>query len=137
MQFVINNWYLFVALGVILGLLIMGPVTQQLYGVKSTNVNQTVQLLNREHGVVVDVSEPGEFKAGHITHAINLPFSGLRNRIRELEKHKNNPIIVTCRTGNRSAKGAVALRKHGFPSVYVLSGGLHAWEKENMPLERS
>ena len=137
MQFVVNNWSLFVTLGVILALLIMGPVTQQLYGVKNSNVNQAVQLLNREHGVVIDVSEPGEFKTGHITNAINVPFSALMNRIRELEKHKNNPIIVTCRTGNRSTKSAVALRKHGFPSVYVLSGGLNAWEKENMPLERS
>ena len=137
MQFVINYWYLFVALGVILGLLIIGPVTQHLHGVKTTNPAQAVQLLNRENGVVVDVSEPSEFKVGHIPNAINLPLSALYNRLRELEKHKSNPHIVTCRTGNRSMKGAVVLRKHGFPAVYVLSGGLHAWEKDNMPLEKS
>jgi hypothetical protein len=55
MQFVINNWYLFVALGVILFLLVMGPLSQHLHGIKNANAAQTVQLLNREDGVVVDV----------------------------------------------------------------------------------
>lgn len=136
MQFVIHNWYLFVALGVILFLLVAGPITQHLNGIKNANAAQAVQLLNREDGVIVDVCEPKEFQAGHIASAINLPLASLKDRLRELEKHKNKPLIVTCRAGNRSMKGAAILRKHGFPTVYTLSGGLHAWEKENLPVEK-
>jgi rhodanese-related sulfurtransferase len=136
MQFIIHNWYLFVALAVIVFLLVVGPVTQQLHGIKNTNVAQTVQLLNREDGVIVDVCEPTEFKAGHIPNAINLPLSALKDRLREIDKYKNKPVIVTCRAGNRSVKGAVMLRKHGFPTVYNLAGGLLAWEKDNLPLEK-
>ena len=136
MQFVIHNWYLFVALAVIVFLLVVGPITQQLYGIKNTNAAQVVQLLNREGGVIVDVCEPNEFKAGHIPNAINLPLPLLKNRLRELDKYKDKPLIVTCRMGNRSVKGAVTLRKHGFPAVYTLSGGLHAWEKDNLPVEK-
>jgi rhodanese-related sulfurtransferase len=136
MQFVIHNWYLFVALVVILFLLVMGPITQRLYGIKNANAAQTVHLLNRENGVVVDVCEPGEFKNGHIPNAINLPLAKLNEHLREIDKFKNKPVIVTCRTGNRSVKGALVLRKHGFPTVYTLVGGLHAWEKDNLPVEK-
>ena len=135
-QFIINNWYLFVALGVILVLLAAGPVSQQMYGIKNANTAQSVQLLNRENAVVVDVCEPKEFSAGHVPNAINFPLSSLKGRLRELEKHKNRPVIVSCRSGNRSMKGAVLLRKHGFPTVYNLSGGLQAWERDNLPVEK-
>ncbi|OGI49660.1 MAG: hypothetical protein A3E57_01100 [Candidatus Muproteobacteria bacterium RIFCSPHIGHO2_12_FULL_60_33] len=135
-QFVINNWYLFVALGVILFLLAVGPISQRMYGIRNANAAQTVQLLNRENGVVVDVCEPKEFSAGHVPNAINLPLSSLKDRLRDLDKYKAKPVIVSCRSGNRSLKGAVLLRKHGFATVYNLSGGLLAWEKDNLPVEK-
>lgn len=135
-QFIIHNWYLFVALAVILFLLAVGPVSQRMYGIKNANTAQTVQLLNREHGVVVDVCEPKEFSAGHVPNAINLPLSSLKDRLRDLDKYKNKPVIVSCRSGNRSLKGAVLLRKHGFPTVYNLAGGLLAWERDNLPVEK-
>lgn len=136
MQFVIHNWYLFTALFVIVFLLLVGPFTQRLHGIKNANTAQTVQLLNREGGVVVDVCEPNEFKNGHIPNAVNLPLPKLKEQVREIDKYKNKPVIVACRTGNRSVKGAVMLRKLGFPVVYNLAGGLHAWEKDNLPVER-
>lgn len=136
LEFVTHNWYLFVALGVILFLLAAGPISQQMHGIKNVNVAQTVQLLNRENAVVVDVCEPKEFSAGHVPNAINLPLGSLKDRLREIEKHKNRPIVVSCRSGNRSLKGAVLLRKHGFPTVYNLAGGLQAWERDNLPLEK-
>ncbi|GAB4508636.1 MAG: rhodanese-like domain-containing protein [Sulfuricaulis sp.] len=135
-QFVINNWYLFVALGVILSLLAVGPISQRMYGIKNANAAQAVQLLNRDNGVVVDVCEPKEFSTGHVPNAINLPLSSLKDRLRDLDKHKNKPIIMSCRSGNRSLKGAVILRKHGFPTVYNLAGGLQAWERDNLPIEK-
>ena len=135
-QFVINNWYLFVALAVILFLLAAGPLSQQMHGIRNAHSAQAIQLLNREHGVVVDVCEPKEFSAGHVPNAINLPLSSLKDRLRDLEKHKNKPIIVSCRSGNRSLKGAVILRRHGFATVYNLAGGLQAWERDNLPLEK-
>ncbi len=136
MQFVIHNWYLFAALFVIIFLLVIGPLTQRFYKIKDANAAQAVQLLNREGGVVVDVCEPNEFKNGHIPNAINLPLPKLNEHLREIDKYKDKPVIVTCRTGNRSVKGAVLLRKHGFPVVYNLAGGLLAWEKDNLPVER-
>ncbi len=135
-RFVIDNWYLFGALAVVLGLLIGPLLRQRLHGVQQLNPAQTVQVINRESGVVVDVCEPQEFKTGHIANAINLPLGGLKDSIKQLEKYKGKPIIVTCRSGNRSAKGAVVLRQLGFAPVFTLTGGLIAWERDNLPLEK-
>ena len=135
-QFVVNNWYLFFALGVVLALLLAGPITQLMHGIKSLNPSQAILLINRESGVVVDISEVNEYKAGHVPDSINVPYSQLSQQIQLLEKHKNKPLIIICRTGNRSVRAAATLRKSGFGNVYTLSGGVAAWQRENLPVER-
>lgn len=136
MQFVIHNWYLFAALAVILFLIVAGPISMHLHGVKNANVAQAVQLINREDGVVVDVREPNEFQNGRIPNAINLPLSSLKSRTNDLVRYKDKPLVVACRSGQRSVKGAVILRQQGFPVVYTLAGGLQAWERDNLPVEK-
>lgn len=136
MQFVINNWHLFLALIVVLVLLALPNIMQLMHNIKSLTPAQCVLLINRESAVVVDISEPGEYKSGHLPNALNAPLSTLGSANPQLEKHKNRPLIVVGRNVNRALKAAAALRKRGFASVSVLSGGLAAWEKENLPLER-
>lgn len=135
-DFVVQNWYLFVALGVILALLVMGPVTQLIHGIKNVGAMQAVHLVNHEGGVFVDVCQPEEFKAGHIPNAVNLPLMALQEGLKPLEKYRDKPIVVSCRSGNRSIKGAIVLRKNGFQRVYSLSGGLTGWQRDNLPLEK-
>lgn len=136
MQFVINNWYLFVGLVVVLALLIVPPLRQHFQGIKNINPAEAVRVINRESGVVVDVCEPQEFSAGHIPAAINVPLSGLSGQWKQIEKYKDKPIVVACRSGNRSLKAASMLRGHGFTTVYSLAGGLVAWQRENLPVEK-
>jgi rhodanese-related sulfurtransferase len=136
MQFVLNNWYLFLALAVVLGLLIGTSLLPVFYGVKTLTVAEAVRLMNHEQGVVVDVCEPAEYRGGHIPNAISAPLSSLRSQLGAIDKHRNRPVIVSCRSGNRSVKGALLLRKHGFERVYSLGGGLMAWQRDNLPLSR-
>lgn len=136
MQFVLNNWYLFLALIVVVLLLVMPNVMQQMHGIKSLGPTEAVLLINRQSGVFVDVSEPGEFKAGHVPNAINAPLSGLDKGTGRLDKYKEKPVVVTARANNPALKAATILRKRGFTSVHLLAGGLAAWEKENLPLEK-
>ena len=135
-KFVANNWYLFVALVVVIYLLLAGPITQILYKIKNVGSAQAIQLVNREAGVFLDVCEPQEFKSAHIPQAVNLPLRTLGENLKHIEKYKAKPVIVTCRSGNRSVKGAILLRKHGFANVYSLSGGLMGWERDNLPVEK-
>lgn len=136
MQFVIQNWYLFLGLVVVLALLAAGPINQYLHGVKSVPVSQAVRMINHDSAVVVDVREPDEFRSGHIPDAINIPLGTLGSRLGELEKFKSRPLVVSCRTSQRSAKAAMTLRKHDFPSVHVLAGGIIAWQNENLPTRK-
>ena len=95
-----------------------------------------MQLINHESAIIVDVCEPQEYKSGHIPNAINIPLGHLAGRVKELEKHKAKPILLSCRVGNRSGRGAAILRKHGFEKVYTLAGGFNAWERDNLPVEK-
>lgn len=136
-QFVVHNWYLFLALVVVLVLLVAPNVIQRMHGIASLAPSQCVLLVNRESGVFVDVSEPSDFKTSHITSAINVPMSMISQATPQLDKHKERPVIVVGRVPNRALKAATALRKRGFASVHLLAGGLAAWEKESLPLEKS
>lgn len=134
-QFVIHNWYLFVALVVVLALLVAPNAMQVMHGIKSLAPSQCVLLVNRESGVFVDVSAPAEFQAGHIPNSMNVPLATIAQGSPQLDKRKERPVIVVGR-GNNALKAATALRKRGFASVHLLAGGLAAWEKDNLPLAR-
>lgn len=134
-EFVIENWYLFAALVVILGMLAAEPLLKQASGVKSVSVFEMPQL-TREKSIVVDVSEPGDFKKSHIPESVNMPAKSLASDTKPIEKHKNKNVILVCRMGNKSQSVAKQLIRSGFEKVYVLSGGMAAWEKENLPVKR-
>jgi len=120
--------------GIIL-LLAMDPIRRRGTGIRSVSPLEFPRLTRDPH-IVLDVSEPAEFKKGHLPESLNVPLKKLDQEIARLDKHKNKTVLVTCRSGNRSASAARALIKQGFEHVYTLEGGLLAWEKENLPVHR-
>lgn len=97
---------------------------------------EAVQLINRKDAVVIDVRDIGEFEAGHIAGAKHVPEAQLAERIKELEKFKERPVILTCRTGMRSGSAVKTLRGNGFTEAVNLDGGIGAWEQAGMPLQK-
>ena len=136
MQFVANNWHLFLGLFVVLFLLVWGPLRQRLYGIQHISIAEAIRLINHEQGVVIDVREAEEFRGGHVPKAIHAPLSGLVSGLTQLEKYKSKPIIVCCRTSQRSARAALMLRQKQFANVQVLAGGFTAWQGDNLPVEK-
>jgi rhodanese-related sulfurtransferase len=138
LQFVVQNWPLFLALVVIVAMLALDPILRRSSGAMSVSAAELPRLINHESAVVVDVGEPGEFRSGHIPDAINLPLNQLADNLKRLEKYRNKkvPIVLSCRTGNRSTRAATILRRNQFEKVYTLSGGVAAWDKENFPIQR-
>ena len=84
--------------------------------------------------VVLDVREDKEYAGGHIPKARHIPLGQLAGRMQELEKFKGKPILVTCRSGHRSARACGMLKKAGFETVYNQAGGILAWERANLPV---
>lgn len=136
MHFITTNWYLILGILIVLGMLAYGPLTQLLHGVRQVTSAEAIRLLNHEKAVLVDVREQDEYRTGHAPHAINVPLSGLAGNLQQLEKYKSRPIVVCCRTSQRSARAGVVLRKQGFTNVQVLAGGMVAWQGENLPVAR-
>lgn len=132
--FITRNWYLFAALVVIVALLLVDPVRRRASGVREVGPLEVPRLVSHDSAVVVDVSDVNEFRKGHISGAINVPFSQLEDNLRKLEKHREKPVVVVCPTGTQAHRAASKLRSKGFSNVNVLSGGLAAWRKENLPL---
>jgi len=80
--------------------------------------------------VIVDVREPGEWEAGHIPGALHMPLGELEARWPELQA--SDSVIAVCRSGNRSAAAAQALRSVGIDATN-LSGGMKAWASAELP----
>jgi rhodanese-related sulfurtransferase len=138
MKFLMDNWVLIVvAFGS--GAMLLWPAIKggSLGGGGSLNANGAVLLMNREKAVVVDVSEPAEFAAGHIAGSKNLPFGELQAKLEGAVKNKQLPVILVCPTGARASRLVGAAKKLGYGHVQALSGGLKAWREAGLPLEKA
>lgn len=101
---------------------------------KSVSPHQATLLVNKQNGVFLDIRERKEFDKGHIVDAINIPLAKLHDRITELEKKKDVPIVVVCQVGQQSAQAVKALEAKGFTQVSRMSGGMNEWQLQNLPL---
>jgi rhodanese-related sulfurtransferase len=105
-------------------------------GVFQLNAAETEQLIKEEGALVVDVREDKEYRSGRIPHSRNISLGELDARIDELEHEQHRPIIMSCRSGRRSAHAGIYLCRNGFSNIYNLKGGINAWLKTNRKLER-
>ena len=85
------------------------------------DVNQYTAALG-ENGQLVDVREPAEVAAGMLPGAVNIPMSTFVERMHELDPAR--PVVLVCRSGNRSGQVADYLSGHGFTRVVNLTGGM-------------
>jgi rhodanese-related sulfurtransferase len=133
MQFLQDNWML-VALAAFSGaMLAWSFIGGRLSGVEQADTLKATRLYN-DDALVLDVREDKEFAAGHIPKAKHIPLGQLAGRIKELDKFKGKPVLVACRSGQRSASACRMLKKAGFETVYNQAGGIIAWERANLPV---
>ena len=136
MKFVQEN-ILLIVVALVSGGMLLWPYVRRVGAGAGVSTAQATQLINREDALVLDVRDPGEYGAGHILGAKNLPLSRIDAGGSEIAaKRKDKPVIVYCDTGNRAAKAASALRSQGFAKVVLLSGGLGAWQQAGLPVEK-
>lgn len=83
--------------------------------------------------VLVDVREPAERAIMRIPDSLFVPLGELTARAGELPKDRE--LILYCAVGERSARGAQALRQLGFARVANLRGGIISWLNHRLPTE--
>ena len=134
-QFVLSNiWLVMIVLASGI-MLLWSFIGNRIRGVKEIDCAGALQLINHKEAHVLDVREPDEFKIGHVLNSKLIPLGKLRERVGELERFREKPIVVVCRSGNRSATACAMLGREGFAQVYNLAGGMNAWQKTGLPLE--
>jgi rhodanese-related sulfurtransferase len=82
---------------------------------------------------LVDVRTKEEFDSGYIPGAINISLQELQQKLNRIPKDK--PVVVYCRSGNRSSFAANILMQAGYTEVYDL-GGIIDWARQGLPIKR-
>ncbi|WP_261717650.1 rhodanese-like domain-containing protein [Streptomyces sp. FZ201] len=89
--------------------------------------------LTRDGGpaLLVDVRETDEWQAGHVPWALHLPLGALPQLPPEAQ---GRPLLLICRSGNRSQWAADLLTGLGVDAVDVI-GGMTEWARAGLPVE--
>lgn len=104
----------------------------KIHNVSALDFQKAISIPNT---TLVDVRTPKEFNVEHIKGSINIDWykRGFKDSIQTLPKDK--PIIIYCRSGNRTSKAASAMQAMGFKEIYNLDKGIKDWKKNELPLE--
>lgn len=103
-----------------------------------------IDQLSQEHPnlLLLDIREPYEFQAAHIENSLNVPRGILEtaceydyeDTVLELVEARDRPILVVCRSGNRSVLAANVMQQLGYQNVLSLKTGLRGWNDYELPL---
>jgi len=118
------------------GAMLLWPLVRRTTGGPWVDTTRAIVLINRQDALVLDVRDPGDYGAGHILGAKNLPLARVEEGAGEIAKRKDRPVIVYDEDGQRTAKAAAALKRQGFTQVANLSGGIGAWRQAGLPVEK-
>ncbi|MFD5408760.1 rhodanese-like domain-containing protein [Streptomyces nojiriensis] len=83
--------------------------------------------------VLLDVREQAEWNAGHVPGAVHAPLSRLLTGAALPATARNRPLVVICRSGQRSRQAAELLTGRGGDAVDV-KGGMNAWTSAGLPV---
>lgn len=113
---------------------IIWEVMQKFRGFTEISPGQLVRLINDDTVTLFDLGALADFSQGHITNAKHMAVSQVDPQSREMEKLKEQPIALYCKSGTASPAVATRLVKAGFTQIHVLKGGLQSWIADSLPL---
>jgi rhodanese-related sulfurtransferase len=85
--------------------------------------------------LILDVRSPGEYAAGHIPGAVNIPHDALGVRLDELGADPDREIVVHCQSGRRAATAEQMLMDAGYTGIQHLDGDMAGWRSAGLPVE--
>ncbi|MDF1513848.1 MAG: rhodanese-like domain-containing protein [Anaerolineae bacterium] len=99
----------------------------------NVSVDEVAQALQRNDVVIIDVREDYEYHTGHIPGAELLPLGQIPDRVADIPT--DVPVILVCRSGNRSGQAFDYLSQQGFDNVHNMLGGMIAWTEAGYATE--
>lgn len=81
--------------------------------------------LIEQGALIIDVRTTEEYAAGHIANALHIPYQQIEQQFTQLEIRKDRPVVLYCRSGNRSGKAYATLENLGYSALHN-GGGLKA-----------
>ena len=135
MEFIQNNLLLVIAAVASGTMLLWSFFGNRISGINQVNTMEATRLMN-DDALMLDVREDNEWAVGHIPNAKHIRLGQLSSHLEQIEKYKDKPIVVYCRSGHRSARACAMLKKSGFTNANNLAGGIMAWEQANLPTTR-
>jgi sulfur-carrier protein adenylyltransferase/sulfurtransferase len=102
--------------------------------IREVSVRDVQEKLNPDNGfTLLDVREADEVEQGYLKKAIFLPRGFLEVKVEKTLPDKNQPIVVYCAGGTRSALAAKTLQDLGYKDVYSMRGGFNEWKNNGLP----
>jgi len=90
-------------------------------------IDQLDSIIDEQGPVVIDLRTPLEYERGHLPGAVNVPVDSLKGNRSLLDAYKDSPVLLYCRTVNRTGLALGMLEKRGFKTIYALRGGYEAY----------
>jgi rhodanese-related sulfurtransferase len=94
-------------------------------------VSELAAALQEKNLVIVDLRTPHEFAQGHLPDAVNVPIEALAYQKSLLDAYKGRPLLLYCRTVNKTAWAIRIIKDRGFQSIFALRGGYEAFKVHN------
>lgn len=82
---------------------------------------------------IIDVRRKGEYDAGHVPGAVNIPLAELKKKLDTIDKQR--PTAIICASGYRSSISTYILKESGVAYVYNTIGGTNAWRTAGYEIE--
>lgn len=128
LAFLVEQWHLS---GTLAALVVLFLWNENRRAGGAVSVHQLTQLVNGHDAQVIDLRDAKDYRDGHITGAINLPFAKLAELQGQIAKER--PVVLVDKLGQHSAPAGRQLRQAGF-DVVRLRGGMSEWQAANLPV---
>jgi rhodanese-related sulfurtransferase len=116
--------------------IVFNEIASLFRGFKGLGPAALTALVNRDNALVVDLRPQADFEKGHIPGSRNVQMSQFDPENKQLVAARSLPVVLVCKAGQTSSSAAARLRKAGFERVFVLDGGIGAWQQADLPLAK-
>lgn len=104
--------------------------------IQEISVDEVQSALPSKNFVLIDVREKEEWDTGHLPDAVHIGKGVIERDIAKHVHDKNEPMILYCGGGYRSALAADNLQKMGYKNIQSMDGGIRLWKEKGFPLKK-